>query len=114
MACIYTYKGKQYSEQEIKDIVFKEKVKPEDIKFATLDDIANILAYSNSKIILDGWKVEYSTPLGNKYDTLEEVNNEIRGLADANVEVDLSGVKLKLRKPVTTAKEIPVNSFTVS
>ena len=41
-------------------------------------------------------KVEYITPLGNKYDTLEEVNNEIKGLADANVEVDLSGVKLKL------------------
>lgn len=95
MACIYTYKGKQYSEQEIKDIVFKEKVKPEDIKFATLDDIANILAYSNSKIILDGWKVEYQTPLGNKYDTLEEVNNEIRGLADANAEVDLSGIKVE-------------------
>ena len=95
MACIYTYKGKQYSEQEIKDIVFKEKVKPEDIKFATLDDIANILAYSNSKIILDGWKVEYSTPLGNKYDTLEEVNQEIRGLADADTEIDLSGVKIQ-------------------
>ena len=94
MACIYTYKGKQYSEKEIKDIVFKEKVKPKDIKFATLDDIANILAYSNSKIILDGWKVEYSTPLGNKYDTLEEVNNEIRGLANANVEVDLSNIKV--------------------
>lgn len=95
MACIYTYKGKQYSEQEIKDIVFKEKVKPEDIKFATLDDIANILAYSNSKIILDGYKVEYSTPLGNKYETLEEVNNEIRGLVDSSVDVDLNNINIK-------------------
>ncbi len=111
MVCIYTYKGKQYSEQEIKDIVFKEKVKPEDIKFATLDDIANILAYSNSKIILDGWKVEYSTPLGNKYDTLEEVNNEIRGLADANVEIDLSGVKLPIDNDVKKVEDIPVDEF---
>jgi predicted kinase len=111
MACIYTYKGKQYSEQEIKDIVFKEKVKPEDIKFATLNDIANILAYSNSKIILDGWKVEYSTPLGNKYDTLEEVNNEIRGLSDTDTEVDLSGVKLPIDNDVKKVEDIPIDEF---
>ncbi|HPQ80016.1 MAG TPA: hypothetical protein PLG47_06150, partial [Candidatus Dojkabacteria bacterium] len=70
-----------------------------------------IMAYGNNKIILPGYKVEYSTPLGNKYDTLEEVNNEIRGLADANTEFDLSGVKLNLRKQVKNSNEIPVNKF---
>ena len=48
----------------------------------TLKWFAEIMAYGNNKIILPGYKVEYDTPLGNKYDTLEEVNNEIRGLAD--------------------------------
>lgn len=94
MACKYFIDGKQLSEQELKSYVSDKYIDSKDIKFTTLDDIANILAYSNSKIILDGWKVEYSTPLGNKYDTLEEVNNEIRGLADANVEVDLSNINL--------------------
>ena len=60
----------------------------------TLNDLAEIMAYGNNHIILPGYKVEYSTPLGNKYETLEEVNNEIRGLANSDVEVDLSDVKL--------------------
>lgn len=94
MACKYFIDGKQLSEQEVKSYISDKYIDSKDIKFTTLDDIANILAYSNSKIILDGWKVEYQTPLGNKYDTLEEVNNEIRGLADADVEVDLSDVDL--------------------
>ncbi len=94
MACKYFIDGKQLSEQELKSYVSDKYIDSKDIKFTTLDDIANILAYSNSKIILDGWKVEYSTSLGNKYDTLEEVNQEIRGLINADVEVDLSGVKL--------------------
>ena len=82
MACKYFIDGKQLSEQEVKSYISDKYIDSKDIKFTTLDDIANILAYSNSKIILDGWKIEYSTPLGNKYDTLEEVNQEIRNLAN--------------------------------
>ena len=60
----------------------------------TLNDLAEIMAYGNNHIILPGYKVEYSTPLGNKYETLEEVNQEIRDLANSDVEVDLSDVKI--------------------
>ena len=69
------------------------------------------MGYGNNKIILPGYKVEYSTPLGNKYDTLEEVNQEIRGLADANVEVDLSGVKIPESRDIKNVKDIPVDNF---
>lgn len=55
----------------------------------TLDDLANIMAYGNNKIILPGYKVEYQTPLGNKYDTLEEVNNERKTLIDTLEDIDL-------------------------
>ena len=101
MSCKPTYKGERYNSlEEIKEIIKKEYPHKDGIKIdelpitTTLNDLAEIMAYGNNKIILPGYKVEYSTPLGNKYDTLEEVNNEIRGLADADVEVDLSGVKI--------------------
>jgi hypothetical protein len=46
----------------------------------TLDDLANLLAYSNSKIILPGSKVEYQTPDGSKFSTYQEANNHISKL----------------------------------
>lgn len=80
----------------IKSLLRQDGIKIDELPITTtLNDLAEIMAYGNNKIILPGYKVEYSTPLGNKYDTLEEVNNEIKGLADANVEVDLSGVKIE-------------------
>lgn len=79
----------------VKSLLRQDGIKIDELPITTtLNDLAEIMAYGNNKIILPGYKVEYSTPLGNKYDTLEEVNNEIRGLADANVEVDLSGLSL--------------------
>ena len=79
----------------VKSLLRQDGIKIDELPITTtLNDLAEIMAYGNNKIILPGYKVEYSTPLGNKYDTLEEVNQEIRGLADANVEVDLSGVKI--------------------
>lgn len=80
----------------VKSLLRQDGIKIDELPITTtLNDLAEIMAYGNNKIILPGYKIEYSTPLGNKYDTLEEVNNEIRGLADSNVEVDLSGVRLK-------------------
>jgi hypothetical protein len=77
----------------LKSLLRQDGIKIDELPITTtLNDLAEIMAYGNNKIILPGYKVEYSTPLGNKYDTLEEVNNEIRGLADADVEVDLSSV----------------------
>lgn len=83
----------------VKQLLRQDGIKIDELPITTtLNDLAEIMAYGNNKIILPGYKVEYSTPLGNKYDTLEEVNQEIRGLADANVEVDLSEIRLKDKK----------------
>lgn len=100
----------------VKSLLRQDGIKIDELPITTtLNDLAEIMAYGNNKIILPGYKVEYSTPLGNKYDTLEEVNNEIKGLADADVEVDLSGVKVERKyKKVTNISEIPVKSFTVA
>lgn len=98
MACIYTYKGKQYSESEIKDIVFKKEVNPADIKFATLNDLANLLAYTNSKIILPGSKVEYTTPDNQKFSTYQEASNHVSKLFNESKDVDLSDVGLNVDK----------------
>ena len=79
----------------VRQLLLQDEIRIDELPITTtLNDLAEIMAYGNNKIILPGYKVEYSTPLGNKYDTLEEVNNEIRGVADASVEVDLSGVKI--------------------
>ena len=96
----------------VKSLLRQDGIKIDELPITTtLNDLAEIMAYGNNKIILPGYKVEYSTPLGNKYDTLEEVNAEIRGLADANVEVDLSGVKLKDKNKVNSVDEIKVDEF---
>lgn len=88
----------------VKSLLRQDGIKIDELPLSTtLNDLAEIMAYGNNKIILPGYKVEYNTPLGNKYDTLEEVNNEIRGLVD-NVEVDLSGVKIE-----NTEFKIPEN-----
>lgn len=79
----------------VKSLLRQDGIKIDELPITTtLNDLAEIMAYGNNKIILPGYKIEYSTPLGNKYETLEEVNNEIKGLADANVEVDLSNINI--------------------
>ena len=84
----------------VKSLLRQDGIKIDELPITTtLNDLAEIMGYGNNKIILPGYKIEYSTPLGNKYDTLEEVNNEIRGLADANVEADLSNVKVDTSMP---------------
>ena len=84
----------------VKSLLKQDGIKIDELPITTtLNDLAEIMAYGNNKIILPGYKIEYSTPLGNKYDTLEEVNQEIRSLADANVEVDLSGVNINNELP---------------
>ena len=79
----------------VKSLLKQDGIKIDELPITTtLNDLAEIMGYGNNKIILPGYKVEYDTPLGNKYDTLEEVNNEIRGLSDTDVEVDLNDVKI--------------------
>lgn len=66
----------------VKSLLRQDGIRIDELPITTtLNDLAEIMAYGNNKIILPGYKVEYSTPLGNKYDTLEEVNQEIKMLS---------------------------------
>ena len=60
----------------------------------TLGDIANLLAYSNSKLILPGYEVEYTTPDNNKFKTYQEASNHISELAKNVKDVDLDDIKI--------------------
>ncbi len=47
----------------------------------TLGDLATVLAFSKSKLILPGYTVEYTTPDGTKYKTRGEANRHITEIA---------------------------------
>ena len=63
----------------------------------TLGDIADLLAYSNSKLILPGNEVVYTTPDNQQFKTYAEASNHISELAKSVKDVDLSDVKLDLK-----------------
>ena len=78
----------------------------------TLGDLANLLAYSNSKLILPGYEVEYTTPDNNKFKTYQEASNHISKLAKDVKDVDLDSIKLyKDKEIVKNIEDIPENSF---
>ena len=60
----------------------------------TLGDIADLLAYSNSKLILPGNEVVYTTPDNQQFKTYAEASNHISQLAKSVEEVDLSDVSI--------------------
>ena len=55
------------------------------------------LAYSNSKLILPGNEVVYTTPDNQQFKTYEEASNHISQLAKSVEEVDLSDVNVDLK-----------------
>ena len=59
----------------------------------TLGDIADLLAYSNSKLILPGNEVIYTTPDNQTFKTYQEASNHISELTKLG-EVDLSNVNI--------------------
>ena len=61
----------------------------------TISDLANLLAYSNSKLILPGNEVIYTTPDNEQFKTYAEASNHISELAKNIEEVDLSDIELK-------------------
>ena len=67
----------------------------------TLGDIADLLAYSNSKLILPGNEVVYTTPDNQQFKTYQEASNHISELAKSVEDVDLSDI--------TVSKDIPDN-----
>lgn len=79
----------------------------------TIGDLADLLAYSNSKLILPGNEVIYTTPDNQQFKTYQEASNHISELAKSISEPDLSyanksnlGIKL-----VADVDEIPVDTF---
>jgi len=60
----------------------------------TIGDIANVLAYSNSKLILPGYKVQYTTPDNENFKTYQEASNHISELAKNVKDVDLDDIKI--------------------
>ena len=64
----------------------------------TLGDISDLLAYSNSKLILPGYEVEYTTPDNMKFKTYQEASNHISELAKSVEDVDLNNVSLDIDK----------------
>jgi len=70
----------------------------------TLGDIADLLAYSNSKLILPGNEVVYTTPDNQQFKTYAEASKHISDLAKSVEDVDLSDKILVLNTS---------NSFTI-
>ena len=64
----------------------------------TLGDLADLLAYSNSKLILPGYEVEYTTPDNMKFKTYQEASNHISELAKSSEDINLDNVKVKLKR----------------
>jgi len=60
----------------------------------TLGDIADLLAYSNSKLILPGNEVIYTTPDNQTFKTYQEASNHISQLAKDVKDVDLNSIKI--------------------
>jgi hypothetical protein len=58
----------------------------------TISDLANLLAYSNSKLILPGNEVIYTTPDNEQFKTYAEASNHISELTKNIEEVDLSNI----------------------
>ncbi|HEY8364887.1 MAG TPA: hypothetical protein VIK84_04880, partial [Haloplasmataceae bacterium] len=70
----------------------------------TLGDIADLLAYSNSKLILPGNEVIYTTPDNQQFKTYAEASKHISDLAKSIEDVDLSDIKVD--KPINDISQI--------
>jgi len=97
----------------MKDILFQKEVEIDKLPDnMTLGDLSDLLAYSNSKLILPGNEVIYTTPDNGKFKTYQEASNHISELAKSVEDVDLSDTQLPIRKKVEKANDIPVDKFT--
>jgi hypothetical protein len=83
----------------------------------TLEDLSNLLAYSNSKLILPGNEVIYTTPDNMTFKTYQEASNHISRLAKDVKDVDLDNIELNtINAPIyiTDINQIPLNITTFS
>lgn len=75
----------------------------------TLGDLADLLAYSNSKLILPGNEVIYTTPDNQRFKTYGEASKHISGLARNVEDINLSNIQL----PIINIKNVPKEGFRV-
>jgi len=76
----------------------------------TLGDIADLLAYSNSKLILPGYEVIYTTPDNQQFKTYAEASKHISQLAKSVEDVDLSDTSI-IKESLTIEEEAELNNL---
>jgi hypothetical protein len=72
----------------------------------TLGDLSDLLAYSNSKLILPGNEVVYTTPDNKKFKTYQEASNHISKLIKQISDVDLDSIIKEFPKRLQRLKEV--------
>ena len=72
----------------------------------TLNDLSDLLAYSNSKLILPGNEVVYTTPDNQTFKTYQEASNHIGELAKTTKNVDLNNIKINTETSEEQKKQI--------
>ena len=73
----------------------------------TLNDLSDILAYSNSKLILPGYEVIYTTPDNQQFKTKSEAKQHLFNLAKNIKDVNLSNTNIRF---ATRIEDVP-NKF---
>lgn len=79
----------------IRSLLNKKEITINDIPDnITINDLADLLAYSNSKIILPGYEVIYTTPDNQKFRTYSDANKHISELANIgkNANLDIESI----------------------
>ncbi len=72
----------------------------------TLDDLANLLTYTNSKLLLPNSTIKYTTPDNQSFKTYVEASKHISELAKSAENIDLEFINLNT---VKTIEEVPVS-----
>jgi hypothetical protein len=71
----------------------------------TINDLSDLLAYSNSKLLLPGYGVLYTTPDNMNFKTYQEASNHISQLAKSVKDVDLN---INIENPPFVGKIDPI------
>ena len=80
----------------VKQLLSQNEVKIDELPDnMTLGDIADLLAYSNSKLILPGNEVVYTTPDNQRFRTYVEASKYISNLAKNVKDIDLDNISLE-------------------
>lgn len=91
----------------MKDILFQKEVEIDKLPDnMTINDLSDLLAYSNSKLILPGYEVEYTTPDNEKFKTYQEASNHISDLARSVENINLDKININNKLSEEDLKEI--------